>query len=141
MNHLIPKLRVAVVDDEHIVADTLVQILAMHGYDAKAHYSGEAALADAKEFCPQVILSDVRMQRMDGIETAERIRVFLPECRMILFTASPVRAEIQERIRKLGFEFLERPLHPREVLTLLEDGEPWRRAPDLTPGTPAHHGF
>jgi|tagenome__1003787_1003787.scaffolds.fasta_scaffold20210604_1 two-component system OmpR family response regulator len=135
---LMPKLRVIVIDDEQIVADTLVQILAMHGYEAKACYSGEAALADAKEFRPEVILSDVRMPRIDGIETVTLIRVFLPECRMILFTASPVHSEVHERISELGFEFLPRPLHPREVLALLQDDSRWRRvAPAMT--CPAAH--
>ena len=141
MNDLIPKLRVVVIDDEHIVADTLGQILTMYGYEARAHYSGEAALADAEEFRPQVILSDVRMQRMDGIETAMRIRDFLPDCRMILFTASPVRTDIQERIRQLGFEFLQRPLHPQEVLALLQDDSDWRRAPAETACPAARHGL
>jgi CheY-like chemotaxis protein len=132
MNDLIPKLRVVVVDDEHIVADTLAQILTMYGYEARAHYSGEAALANSKEFRPHVVLSDVRMQGMDGIETAVQIRDFLPDCRMILFTASPVRTEIQERILQLGFEFLQRPLHPQEVLALLEDDSKCLRAPAVT---------
>lgn len=128
MSNLRPGLRVFVIDDEQIVADTLVQILTMHGYKAKGYYSGEAALADASEFRPQVILSDVHMRSIDGIETARRIQVFLPACRMILFTASVVRTEIHRRIRELGFEFLPRPLHPREVLALLEDNSNRHRA-------------
>ncbi len=115
-------LRIAVIDDEHIIADTLAEILKLRGYVAKAHYSGESAIADAQEFRPHVVLSDVRMENLDGIEAALRIREFQPECRMILFTASPVRKETYERISKLGFEFLARPLHPQEVLALLRDG-------------------
>lgn len=110
--------RIAVIDDEPIVADTLVQILHMHGYQARAYYSGEAALADG-EFRPEVVLSDVRMPGMDGIETARRMRSFEPGCRIILFTASPLRSGSYETIHRLGFEILERPLHPREVLALL----------------------
>jgi CheY-like chemotaxis protein len=122
MSTLPAKLRIAVIDDEHIVADTLVEILNLHGYEAKAHYSGESVLADLEQFHPHVVLSDVRMERIDGIETAIRIRAVQPGCRIILFTASPVRRRIYERIRDLGFEFLERPLHPSEVLALLRGG-------------------
>jgi len=81
MNRLNPRLRVALINDEQIVADTLVQILKMHEYEARAHYSGETAIEDAKEFRPQVMLSDVRMPRIDGIERALRIRELQPKCR------------------------------------------------------------
>ncbi len=114
--------RVAVVDDEHIVADTLAEILSLHGYEAKAHYSGEAAVEGAEEFRPETALIDVRMQGIDGVEAAIQIRKLHPKCRIILFTASPVRQPIQARIRLLGFEFLQRPLHPWDVLSLLQNG-------------------
>ena len=113
------KARVAVVDDEHIVADTLAEILNCHGFEAKALYSGESAVQEVKDFRPQIVLSDVRMGGIDGVEAAIRIRRLHPECRIILFTASPVRHSIYAKIDLLGFEFIERPLHPREVLALL----------------------
>ena len=116
MSNQITNFRVAIVDGEPIVADTLAAILNLHGYEAKAHYCGESALADAKLSCPQVVLSEVGTRNIDGIEMALRIREGNPECRIILFTASPIRREIYSRIQDLGFEFLQRPLHPREVL-------------------------
>jgi DNA-binding NtrC family response regulator len=119
MSESIPNARVAVVDDEHIVADTLAEILNNHGFQAKALYSGEAAVEEVKDFRPQVVLSDVRMGGIDGVEAAIRIRRLHPDCRIILFTASPVGHSIHAKIDLLGFEFIERPLHPREVLALL----------------------
>jgi DNA-binding NtrC family response regulator len=136
MNEMTPGHRIAVIDDEPIVADTLVQILRMHGYQARAYYSGEAALADGIEFRPEVVLSDVRMPRMDGIETARHMRDYLPGCRMILFTASPLGGGSYEMIHQLGFEFLERPLHPREVLALLANPQ-WPCPPTVSA---AQHG-
>ena len=119
MSESISKARVAVVDDEHIVADTLAEILNNHGFQAKALYSGESAVDEVEDFRPQIILSDVRMGGIDGVEAAIRIRKLHPECRIILFTASPVRDSIHATIDLLGFEFIERPLHPQEVLSLL----------------------
>ena len=113
------KVRVVVVDDEHIIADTLTEILNSHGFEAKALYSGEAAVEEVRDFRPQIVLSDVQMGGIDGVEAAMRIRRLYPECRIILFTASPVRHSIHVEIDRLGFEFIERPLHPREVLDLL----------------------
>jgi DNA-binding NtrC family response regulator len=121
MNNPKPMRKVAIIDDEHIIADTLTEILKLHGYEAKAYYNGESALADAKEFCPHVVLSDIHMQKIDGVETALRFRELQPKCRIMLFTATPLRSELYERIRRLGFEFLQRPLHPEEVLALVRE--------------------
>ena len=129
MNNPKPMPRVSVIDDEHIIADTLAEILKLHGYEAKAYYDGESALADAQDFCPQVVLSDIRMQKIDGIETALRFREFHPPCRVILFTATPMSGELYERISGLGFEFLQRPLHPQEVVALLREDTSVYRAP------------
>ena len=129
MNQTQSRPRVIVIDDEHIIADTLSEILKLHGYEAKAHYDGESALAEAKKFGPHVVLSDIRMQKMDGIETALRFREAYPECRIILFTASPLRADLYERICDLGFEFLQRPLHPREVVAVVRQDASFYRAP------------
>jgi DNA-binding NtrC family response regulator len=119
MSRTVLRQRVAVVDDEPILADTLAEILSNHGYEAKAHYSGESVVEGAGEFKPEVILSDVCMHGIDGIEAAIRIRKLDPKCRIILFTASPLHQSVHARISVLGFEFLERPLHPRDILALL----------------------
>jgi DNA-binding NtrC family response regulator len=119
MPESMPKPRIAIVDDEQIVADTLAAILNNYGFEAKALYSGESAVEEAKVFRPQIVLSDVHMGGIDGVEAAIRIRKLDPKCRIILFTASPVRHSIHKEIDRLGFEFIERPLHPRAVLALL----------------------
>ena len=114
------KPKVLVIDDEQIVADTLATILKLHGFNSKSFHSGEAALECVEGFHPDVVLSDIRMHKLDGIETAKRIRELHPECRIILFTATRVDDSTRHQIiEELGFEFLERPLHPAEVLTRL----------------------
>ena len=140
MSQLIRGPRVAVVDDEHVVADTLAEILSLHGYEAKALYSGEAAIREADEFRPEIVLSDVYMQGIDGVEAAIQIRQRCPACRIILFTASSMRHTIQARIRILGFEFLHRPLHPWDVLALLGHDarqSQWERVPHALQHPPA----
>ncbi len=121
MSHGKVGLRVAVIDDERVIADSLAEILRLHGYDAKAHYSGESATADAAEFCPQVVLSDVQMNTMDGVETALRIRESQPECRIIFVAASAMSEALYEGICALGFEFLQKPVRPEKILAVLRD--------------------
>src|SRR5206468_974328 len=84
MENITRRPKVLVVDDEAVIADTLTKILTMHGFEATALYSGESALEWIETFRPDIVLSDVVMHRVDGVEAAVRIRELHPECRVIL---------------------------------------------------------
>jgi DNA-binding response OmpR family regulator len=66
--------RFLVVDDNVVLADTLVELLELSGYRARATYDGEAASRVGEEFEPDIILLDLGMPFMDGFETAQRVR-------------------------------------------------------------------
>ncbi len=118
------KQRVLVIDDEPIIANTLTEILRLHGFDATPLYSGESALEWIETVRPDIVLSDIVMHQVDGVETAVRIRALHPECRVILFSASMMSARNRHKINNMGFEFLQRPLHPKELLAhVLGGGE------------------
>jgi DNA-binding NtrC family response regulator len=119
---------VLVIDDDRMLADTLSDILRKNGYKPVALYSGEEALEVAERFRPDVVLSDIRMSRLDGIEAAKRIRILHPACRIILFTAHTVSTALVQLIHGLGFELLQRPLHPDRVLTALSQHPDAHRA-------------
>lgn len=120
------KPNVLVIDDDRMVADTLAEILRLHGFSPIALYSGEEAISFVERFQPDIVLSDIRMHRVDGIEAAQTIRQLHPECRVILFTASTVNTKMKAAIKRCGFEFLQRPLHPQSVLSVLR--QPVREA-------------
>lgn len=115
----IPK--VLVVDDERVIADTLAMILNQHGYDASAVYSGTDAVSTARNIVPDLIISDVIMADMNGIEAAIRIRSFLPSCKILLFSGQAATADLLEDARKQGheFEILAKPVHPQDLLAKL----------------------
>src|ERR1700739_3487967 len=77
---------VMVVDDEKVIADTLVAILARSGYAAIAAYDGESALERARSTDPQMVITDVCMPGMGGIELAVAIRDTYPDCKILLFS-------------------------------------------------------
>ena len=114
--------KVLVVDDERVIADTLAIILNQHGYDASAVYTGEEAVEAARAITPDLIISDVVMKDMDGIEAAIRIRQFLPGCKILLFSGQAATADLLESARAKGheFEILAKPVHPQDLLAKLQ---------------------
>jgi CheY-like chemotaxis protein len=116
------KPRVLVVDDEQIIADTLAKILDLNGYDASAVYTGTSAVDTARTTQPDLIISDVIMPDMNGIEAAIRIREFLPGCKILLFSGQAATADLLESARVKGheFEILAKPVHPADLLAKLK---------------------
>lgn len=116
------KPRVLVVDDERVIADTLSIILNQNGFDASAVYTGTAAVDKAKETRPELVISDVIMPDMNGIEAAIRIRELLPGCKILLFSGQAATADLLEKARAQGHEFdiLAKPVHPQDLLAKLK---------------------
>ena len=119
MEQDVGKLKVVIADDEAVIAETMAMILNASGYEARAVGSGEAALELAERFHPDFLISDLRMGEMDGIEAGKRIRAFLPECKVVVFSATMVDHETRLKLRALGFDFLRKPLHPNRLMAHL----------------------
>lgn len=118
---VVKKRKVLVVDDEQVIADTLAKILDLNGYEASAVYTGTAAVETARSLQPDLIISDVIMPDMDGIQAAIRIRSFLPDCKILLFSGQAATADLLENARAQGheFEILGKPVHPSDLLAKL----------------------
>jgi CheY-like chemotaxis protein len=112
-----------VVDDERVIADTLAIILNQNGFDAVAVYTGTAAVDYARDARPDLIISDVFMPDLNGIEAAIRIRQILPSCKILLFSGQAATADLLEKAREQGHEFdiLAKPIHPQDLLTKLRN--------------------
>lgn len=112
------KPRVVIADDEKIIADTLAIILNQTGFEARAVYSGEQALELLYDFRPDMLVSDVMMGGMNGIETAIVARQKLPTCQILLISGHAVTAELLEETREKGHEFqiLAKPVHPTDLI-------------------------
>lgn len=115
------KPRVLVADDEQVIANTLAIILNQAGFDARAVYSGEKAVEAIDEFQPDMLISDVIMTGMTGIEAAIVTRSKLPKCKILLFSGQASTADLLEKARAQGheFEILAKPVHPTDLLAKL----------------------
>jgi CheY-like chemotaxis protein len=121
MSETAAKPKVLVADDERVIADTLAIILSHSGFDARPVYSGEKALELAATFAPDMLISDVIMADLNGIDAAIRIREFLPNIKILLFSGQAATADLLEQARMKGYEFeiLAKPVHPQDLLSRL----------------------
>ena len=121
MSTIPTKPKVLVVDDERVIADTLAMILNQSGFEASAVYSGEKALEMASTLQPDMLISDVIMADLNGIDAAIRIRALLPTIKVLLFSGQAATADLLEKARHEGheFEILAKPVHPQDLLNRL----------------------
>jgi DNA-binding response OmpR family regulator len=111
--------RVIVADDEPAITQTIEQILNSQGFEAKGVLSGEDAVALARHFAPDILVSDIRMGELDGVQAAVRVRRIAPACKVVLFSANLLDDLQLRKVRLLGFDFLRKPLHPIGLLAHL----------------------
>lgn len=111
------KRRVLVVDWDRAVAETVVLVLNAGGFEAVAAFSGEEALLKAAQCSFDVLLADVMMEPVDGIQTALAFLQLQPAARVVLFSSSEGASTILMEAVKDGHDFpvLAKPIHPEEL--------------------------
>jgi CheY-like chemotaxis protein len=121
MSETVLKRKVLVADDERVIADTLVIILNQHGFEATAAYSGRKAVELAETLRPDMLISDVIMPDLSGIDAAISVRQMLPSCKILLFSGQAATADLLDKARSQGheFEILAKPVHPQDLLAKL----------------------
>jgi DNA-binding NtrC family response regulator len=112
---------VFVVDDEVVIAQTLAIILRQAGFEASAFDHPEKAIAASTEQTPNLLITDVAMPGMSGIELAIHFRKAHPDCKVLLFSGQASTADLLEKAREQGYDFdlLAKPVHPADLLAKL----------------------
>jgi DNA-binding response OmpR family regulator len=115
------RLRVLVVDDEQLIATTVAAILNSNGFEAVAAFSGDEALAEARRVRPDIVLSDVLMPKMSGVELGMQLRNEFPEARVVLFSGQAATTEMMRKAHEKGYQFdlIAKPIHPEELVARL----------------------
>ncbi len=102
-------IKVLVVDDEKDFANTLAQRLKMRDLKVGTAYDGEQALSRLKEEEPDVIVLDLKMPGMHGMEVLEEIKKAYPEMQVIILTGHGTDKDEEEAKRLGGFDFIKKP--------------------------------
>jgi CheY-like chemotaxis protein len=113
--------RVLVVDDEHLIADTFVAILNQAGFESTAVYSGADAVREAFRWRPDLVISDVGMPDVNGVDASIQIQKALPACKIFLFSGQFESAELLHQAKASGYDFelLAKPIDPQDLLNKL----------------------
>jgi DNA-binding NtrC family response regulator len=112
------KPRVLIVDDERNIADTLAMVFKMKGHEAMAAYNAESAVELIETFEPDIVLSDVIMGRMTGVDLAIYLSRARPECKVVLFSGQTATADLLVEASRKGHDFrlLAKPIHPERLI-------------------------
>ena len=116
-------MRILVVDDDTAIADSLAVILTSSGYHTKAVHSAEEAIEESVLLAPDVLITDVIMAGMSGIDLAIHISNTVPTCKIILFSGQAQTPELLREAEEHGyrFELLHKPVHPQVLLQRLSE--------------------
>ena len=113
--------RIFVVDDEATIASTLALILNSSGFSATAFTDPLEALRSAEAQCPDFLISDVVMPKLNGIDLGVQFKAIYPNCRILLFSGQMMTADLMESAHRRGHKFnlLTKPVHPEDLLAAL----------------------
>jgi DNA-binding NtrC family response regulator len=114
--------RVFVVDDEQVIASSLAEILCQRGFDATPFTEPLEALRAARSQFPDLLISDVAMPVLSGIELATQVQGHCPNCKVLLFSGQLSTIHLLEAAREYGRDFvvLQKPVHPTDLLKKIQ---------------------
>ena len=120
---------ILIVDDEKVIADTLSIILTHAGFITMTAYDGETALRIANAITPALLISDVVMPGITGVELAIMLTQSIPDLKVLLFSGQASTVDLLEQARRDGHYFttLTKPVHPTDVLKRISESLAFHR--------------
>jgi DNA-binding response OmpR family regulator len=114
--------RILIVDDEKGIVETLTAILRMKGYQVDAAVDGLDGYEKTRLLRPELVISDISMPKLNGVEMAIKIASELPGIRILLFSGQAMTLELLQQARTRGYSFdcLMKPFHPLELISKIE---------------------
>ncbi|MDF2953360.1 MAG: DNA-binding transcriptional response regulator [Thermodesulfobacterium sp.] len=120
--------RIAIVEDDQSFASFLKTILEEKGYKVEVYYDPETALKRLPDFSPQLVITDLKMPKMDGITFLEKAKSIFPDTQFIVITAYGTIPSAVEAIKKGAVDYITKPLSsPDEFLSLIAKLFPERK--------------
>ncbi len=112
--------KVLIVDDSAFLREHLAKLLADHGYETACAEDGEQALQMYREYKPDLVLMDITMPRMNGMDALVHIRTIDPHARVIMLTALNQKLLAAHAVNMGAKEFLVKPAPPGRLLLAVQ---------------------
>ena len=113
--------KILLCEDDPDIQKSLKNILGKHGYEVPTAPDGEEAIAMAIKVNPDLILLDIRMPKLDGLEVAGEIRKHSTQAKIIFVTAFQSPELIKEAAKYDIFDYIIKPASPEKILKTIED--------------------
>jgi two-component system nitrogen regulation response regulator NtrX len=125
-----PKSRILVIDDEAAIRDSLRMTLEYEGYEFIGAATGQEGLAMAEREAPDLVLLDVKMPGMDGLEVLDRLRAMNEALPVVVVSGHGSISTAVDATKKGAFDFIEKPFASERVLVSLRNALDQRRLRD-----------
>ena len=114
-----PSQTVFVVDDEPGTASMISAILNASGFQATAFTDPEKVMQAAESCCPNILISDVFMPEMNGIELAIKFKTAYPKCKILLFSGNAAASRLMEVATRKGHDFtlMSKAILPKDLVS------------------------
>jgi DNA-binding NtrC family response regulator len=113
------KLQIMVIDDEPIVGKRLKQALTKFGIDVEVFEDPEIAVNRLEDKRFDIVVTDIRMDKVDGIQILERVLQRRDDTRVIIITGYATMDVAQEALAKGAFDFIAKPFKPNDLRTVI----------------------
>ncbi|CUB02739.1 sigma-54-dependent transcriptional regulator [Marinomonas fungiae] len=120
-------IRIVIIDDDQSIVEALTEMLELEDFRIQSFSDAEKALASLTRDSPVVLLSDVKMPKMDGLTLLSRIQLLDPELPILLMSGHGDIPMAIEAVRDGAYDFLEKPLNPKQLINQLSRATEKRR--------------
>ena len=114
------RIEVLIVDDEQIVGKRLKSALEKHGYAVEVFQSGQSAIDRLQEKQFDIVVSDIRIDEVDGLDIVEAVQNSSSRTKTILITGYATVEVAREALVKGAFDFIAKPFRPKDLRKVIE---------------------
>jgi len=113
-------MKILVVDDELPICDLLYEFLSLQGYQVTTATNGREAISKFEENCPDVVILDIRMPEMNGIEVLQKIKEIDSNAKVIMLSAFGDSKTIEKALQMGASYYMEKPLEFDRLMKILQ---------------------
>src|SRR5690606_26118869 len=115
-----PPARILVVDDETAARSALTELLREEGFEVQSAGDGFKALGRLDGWSADIVITDLKMPGMDGIQLMEKVRERSPDVSVVVMTAFGTVESAVEAVKQGADDYLTKPLHLGQLLVVVE---------------------